>query len=218
MLGFGSPDVRVVVIDSGVTEVLELQGRVDSGVDYYGDFDTSDQADHGTRVASVIAASTNNGVGIAGVAPRVHIVPLRACHGFGTPENFVPVCVEDFVTSALDWALTEAIRGSVHVVNMSIGQDSFNNTWEGYLEDLHNLDVFIAASAGNDGGNSIDYPARSQYVTAVGGIDEDGSRHSESNYGAGLDAVAPYETWRSTRTETPNIPRVPRRQRRSSLA
>ncbi len=103
-------------------------------------------------------------------------------------------CPPPIVSLALNWILTEAIAGRIDVVNMSFagsredGQDYF-------FDALHSLDVRLVASAGNDGASPILYPAREDHVIAVGGVNPNGTRHPDSNYGNDLDVAAPYQTW-----------------------
>src|SRR5262249_15214737 len=75
----GNPRVVIAVVGTGVTPVADLRGVLLPGMDlveWTGD--TTDRNGHGTAVASVAAARTNNGVGIAGVCGRCSVMPVRA--------------------------------------------------------------------------------------------------------------------------------------------
>ncbi len=189
----GAASVRVAVLDTGVNEIPELAGRVNPGTNTlgFGDpADTSDPVGHGTSMAAIIGASIDNGSGIAGVAPHVHIVPVKACES----NSGLFSCLSMFVIPALSWVAGEAQAGRIDVLNMSFG-GSANTAIGYYLGIIRNAGVIVSASAGNSGTALLDYPASSPDVVAVGGTLPDGTRHPQSNYGAGLSVVAPYQTY-----------------------
>lgn len=189
----GLPSVQVAVVDSGVTEIPELSGRIDAGFNALdpGSGDTSDLIGHGTLIASIIAAEKDNSIGIAGVAPGVHIVPVKACFDY----LGVVTCPSPFVADALGWVLNQALDGSVDVVNLSFGQGQDDHSVEYYLSALKEVGVPVAAAAGNGGANGLYFPGRSEHVIGVGGVLPDGSRHPSSNYGTDLDISAPFQTY-----------------------
>jgi len=145
---------------------------------------------HGTGVAGVIGAITDNGQGIAGTA-QVSIMAVRALgsNGEGTSTD---------TAQAIIWAADHGAK----VINLSLG------TNETPIEptDIHlaidhawSKGALIVAAAGNAGVGTLDYPARLPEVVSVAAIDESGQRASFSNYGTGLDLSAP-----GTRIDTLN--------------
>src|SRR2546426_261046 len=137
---------------------------------------------HGTGVAGVIGAITDNGQGIAGTA-QVSIMAVRALgsNGEGTSTD---------TAQAIIWAADHGAK----VINLSLG------TNETPIEptDIHlaidhawSKGALIVAAAGNAGVGTLDYPARLPEVVSVAAIDESGRRASFSNYGTGLDLSAP---------------------------
>src|SRR2546426_3341810 len=137
---------------------------------------------HGTGVAGVIGAITDNGQGIAGTA-QVSIMAVRALgsNGEGTSTD---------TAQAIIWAADHGAK----VINLSLG------TNETPIEptDIHlaidhawSKGALIVAAAGNAGVGTLDYPARLPEVVSVAAIDESGRRASFSNYGPGLDLSAP---------------------------
>jgi hypothetical protein len=190
----GVPSVRVAVLDTGVTPIPELYGRLAPGYDAFFDnsSDTTDLAigtGHGTRVASVLGSVANNGTMIAGVAPNVTIVPVRAC-------NEILECDDLLLEDALRWI---GDHGNIDVVNMSIGGPGVDAGVASYLQELAFDEVILVASSGNAiGGASSDevyFPASDTNVIAVGGTTASGARHPESRWGPEIDVAAPYDAW-----------------------
>src|SRR5438128_9386466 len=145
---------------------------------------------HGTGVAGVIGAITDNGQGIAGTA-QVSVMAVRALgsNGEGTSTD---------TAQAIIWAADHGAK----VINLSLG------TNETPIEptDIHlaidhawSKGALIVAAAGNAGVGRLDYTARLPEVVSVAAIDESGQRASFSNYGTGLDLSAP-----GTRIDTLN--------------
>lgn len=142
----------------------------------------TDNCQHGTKVTGIIAAKTNNGRGISGIAggdscAGVRILPYAMGRHFGL-------------------SLKDAVRKNARTVNMSfhfnneqILNDSLNK-YNSYLQNAFNHGVVLIAAAGNDS-NAVNYPARNPNVMAVGAIDKNNRRASFSCYGPELSVVAP---------------------------
>src|SRR5881296_517359 len=138
---------------------------------------------HGTGVAGVIGAITDNTVEIAGTA-QVSIMAVRALgsNGQGSSTN---------TAQAIIWAADHGAK----VINLSLGT---NETPPVEPSEIHlaidhawSKGALIVAAAGNAGVGTLDYPARLPEVVSVAAIDESGRRASFSNYGPGLDLSAP---------------------------
>lgn len=141
----------------------------------------NDDNSHGTHVTGTIAQSTNNSVGVAGVAFKASIMPIKVLdkNGYGTYAN---------VANGIRWAADQGAK----VINLSLG-GPYSAT---YLQDAvayaYNKGVTVVAAAGNDGASVISYPAAyDAYVIAVGATRYDETLAYYSNYGASLDLVAP---------------------------
>lgn len=116
----GSDAIVVAVIDTGVDPTHpDLVARLLPGYNSSGTGSTTDPTDtngHGTHVTGIIAATTNNGVGVAGVTYQgVKILPIKAG-------------ADAFAIDALVDALTYAERQGVQVVNLSLGSDTTSDT------------------------------------------------------------------------------------------
>ena len=138
---------------------------------------------HGTGVAGVIGAITDNTVEIAGTA-QVSIMAVRALgsNGQGSSTN---------TAQAIIWAADHGAK----VINLSLGT---NETPPVEPSEIHlaidhawSKGALIVAAAGNAGVGTLDYPARLPEVVSVAAIDESGRRASFSNFGPGLDLSAP---------------------------
>ena len=174
--------ITVAVIDTGVSKVPDLKlTKFAKGYDFVNDKDdASDDHGHGTHVAGTIAQSTNNGYGVAGIAYKANIMPLKvlAARGGGT--------IADIAES-----IKFAADNGADVINMSLGGGGASNIMEEAIKYAHNKGVTIIAAAGNENRNSSSYPARYPDVISVSAIDSAGNKAPYSNFGAGVDLSAP---------------------------
>ena len=158
--------VRVAVIDTGVDlDHPDLRGRiarVSNFVEHGEQGFTTDV--HGTAVAGVIAATTNNEVGIVGVAPRAEILALKACWP-KRPGTREAVCDTYTLARAIDFAITQGAQ----ILNFSLGgpHDPLLARLIGAA--LERGIVVVAADAG-DGRRS--FPADLSGVIGVLGVDQ----------------------------------------------
>lgn len=183
-------DVVVAVIDTGVAyrngggfvQAPDLgQTRFVDGWDFVADDAyPDDEHGHGTHVAGTIAQSTNNALGVAGVAPSASIMPLRVLDASGAGGWAA-------IASAIRWA---ADHGA-DVINMSLGGGMRSRTVERAIDYAHDHGVVIVAAAGNSSAGAVEYPARHDHVIAVGAVRYDRELSFYSCYGEGLDVVAP---------------------------
>ena len=191
----GSRSVIVAVVDTGVWWTHnDIQPNMWSNTDgthgydfIAGDSNPMDEdvaggTFHGTGVAGVIAALTDNNRAIAGAA-QVSVMAMRALGSNGEGSSFN-------TSQAIRWA---ADRGA-DVINLSLGT---NDTFGGPTDLQLAIDyawrrgALIIGAAGNSGASSVDFPARLANVVSVAALDESGTRASYSNYGSGLDISAP---------------------------
>jgi len=135
---------------------------------------------HGTAVAGIIGAETNNGIGIAGVAPYIKILNLRAFDPAGYGE-------EDDVAAAILYA----VQMGAKAINMSFGDYSFSYVLRDVIRYAYSQNVVLVASAGNSNSNAPHYPSGYSEVISVGNSTKDDFVASTSNYGSTLDLVAP---------------------------
>lgn len=170
--------MTVAVIDTGVCMSHEdLDGRVlDNGYDFVdNDDDPEDVFGHGCSVAGIIAANIDNGIGIAGFAPNVSILPIRVLgpNGSGSMADVAA-------------GIVYAADNGTDIINLSLGSFVGSQTEKDAVDYAVNKGVTVIASAGNSGGSLPGYPARYDNVVAVGAIDPNGSRSSFSNKGGDI--------------------------------
>jgi type VII secretion-associated serine protease mycosin len=175
-------DVRVAVVDTGVDAGQpDLAGRVLQGHDFVNDdSDAYDDQWHGTWVAAIIAANTNDGVGIAGVSPSARILPVKVLdsYGNGTDAN---------IAAGITWA---ADHGA-DVINLSLAASQESAVIRQAVEYALDHDVVVVAAAGNGGSETPQYPAAYSGVVAVAATDAHGELASFSNHGPWIDIAAP---------------------------
>ncbi len=178
----GQADILVAVVDTGADmNHPDLQNKVLPGWDFVNDDnDPSDDNGHGTHVTGIIAAATNNGVGIAGIGynTRVMAVKVLSSSGAGYYSK-----VAQGITYAADHGariINLSLRGTV---DSSLLKDAVDYAW--------NKGSLIVAAAGNDGSDAPVYPAAYDHVVAVSATDWDDRHWSASNYGDYVDLAAP---------------------------
>lgn len=190
--------VRVAVIDSGVDSTHpQLDGQVLAGWDAVTNADggTLDCVSHGTAVASIIAATAEDGVGFKGLAPGVKIIPIRIAEDDITqdPENATTELAR------LTTAIRKAVDKGADVIDVSVVTYAPDAELESAIQYAISKDVVIVAAVGDqhrtDGqADLIPYPAAYDGVIGVGAIDATGLRETDSQVGSYVDLVAPGDT------------------------
>jgi subtilisin family serine protease len=187
----GNDSMIMAIIDSGVQlNHPDLAGRLVPGWDFVNrDSDPTDDFGHGTMVAGIAAASTNNGRGVAGATWQGKIMPIKVLDSRGQADD------ED-IAAGIRWAVDHG----ANVLNLSLGGPGEGT---GILQEAVNhattRNVVVVAAAGNDGDKSVveatapHYPAACAGVIAVGSTDAAGNHSSFSSYGNWIDVVAPGE-------------------------
>lgn len=155
------------------------------------DNDVTDENFHGTHVAGIIGATGNNAVGVAGVAWNVKLMPIRA--GFRTTAGQGTLQDDDAAA-----ALIYAADNGCQVINMSWGDPSYSPIIGDACDYAYSKGVTLVASAGNDPGPYLSYPAKLSSVIAVGAINKSMNIAGFSSYGIDMELVAPGELVLST--------------------
>jgi len=179
--------VVVAVVDTAIALGHEDLGPTVPGWDAIEDrpFDPAEwetaDADHGTHVATVLAAPRDNGRGGHGAAPGVQVMPVRVLQSNG---GFVSDVVEGIL-----WA----IANDADVINLSLGTALDSGALRAAVAEAEAAGVVVIAASGNNGlaGSPIRYPAALDTVIAVGAVGPDLLRWPQSSLGAYLDVVAP---------------------------
>lgn len=139
-----------------------------------------DGQSHGTHIAGIIAQTTGNRLGGAGVAPEAAIMPIRVLRPdlSGSP-------------TAIAKGLRFAADHGADVANLSIAGRLGDDAVKAAVAYAASKGVTVVASAGNDGRSPVSFPAAYPKVIAVGALSRNRRRANYSNYGKTLDLVAP---------------------------
>lgn len=196
----GNYNVVIAIIDSGIDRGHpEFANRVLSGWDFVNnDSDPNDDVGHGTACAGIAAARGNNGQGVAGVAWEDAILPVKVLNSSnqGTNAN---------IAAGIEYAADFGAK----VLSMSFAGGA-DTTLHLAVDYAHSADCVEVAAAGNANTSPVAYPAGYVHVIAVGALSPcndrktpstcDGETNWGSNYGVGLDLMAP-----GTRIHTTDI-------------
>ncbi len=162
--GSGGLGVKVAVLDTGVYQHRDLDLSLCADTTRKGIRAGCDDGNgHGTHVAGIVSAdSSNDGLGIYGVAPDTSLFAIKVCGSSG-------LCWADDIAEGIYYA---ADKGA-NIISLSLGSDSVSVIIKEALGYAMNKGVLIGAAAGNDGpaDGSIDYPAAHMGMVAVGAID-----------------------------------------------
>lgn len=213
--------VLVAVLDTGIVPHPDLDAHVLPGRDFVtdlaiagdgdgrdadptdpGDWNSATECDpaqpergsswHGTHMAGIVAALTNNGLGVAGIAHDAKVLPLRVlghCGGWSTD-----------IADAILWAAGGAVAGMpanpspVDVVSLSLGgEEPCIAPLQSAIDAANAAGVVVVVSAGNGAGADVSgfAPANCRGVVVVGASDGYGDPAWYSNLGTGLDLMAP---------------------------
>jgi subtilisin family serine protease len=144
------------------------------------DNDPFDEHGHGTFIAGIAAAETDNQIGIAGAAPNIKVLNLRAFDPGGYGE-------EDDVAAAILYAIEMGAK----VINMSFGDSKFSYVLRDVIKYAHKQNIVMVASSGNSASDAAHYPSGFTEVISVGSSTVEDYVSGNSNFGSTLDLVAP---------------------------
>ncbi len=188
------PEVVIAILDSGIFLIHEdLAGRLVDGRDFITPGgNANDTEGHGTHVAGIAAALTNNWLGIAGTASlaNVKLMPVKVLQKVG--EDLVG---DDFkIAQAIIWA----VDNNAHVINMSLGGAASSTVLEKAVGYAYARECVVVASGGNEAldeygrvWNPVIYPAAYDMVVAVAACTSSGARAWYSEYHDYVDIAAP---------------------------
>lgn len=205
----GSTEVTAAVLDTGILPGHpDLQNRLTTGYDFISnperandgggiDPDPTDPGDdvhgfssfHGTHVAGIVAAETDNLAGVAGITWTTRLMPLRVLGvGGGTDADIAQAIRYAAGLSNSSGTLPDR---PVDVINMSFGGAGISQTLGDAVQAARAAGVILAAAAGNDSNSTPSYPASYDGVLSVAAVDLASQRASYSNFGPQIDLTAP---------------------------
>lgn len=204
----GRSDVIVAVVDTGVLlSHPDLQGQLVAGYDFISDITSANDGDgldnnpddpgdnpgsssfHGTHVAGTIAASTNNNVGVAGIAWNAKVMPLRALGVNGGTSYDVMQAV--LFAAGLDNDSGTVPSQVADIANLSLGGDGYSQSEQDAYQQARDAGLIIITAAGNSGTSTPNYPSAYSGVTSVSAVDGRQLLAPYSNYGTWIDVTAP---------------------------
>ena len=190
-IDYNHPELKTRILKNSAEQVNELDddqnGVIDDvyGINFYSvnqsiSGNSADPIGHGTHIAGIIAAQTNNGEGIKGINQNVQIMNLRFLNDRGNGTQ---------LDAAL--AIVHAVDNGAKIINCSWGYYRYNTILKNAINYANKHGVIIVAAAGNDGWNRPHYPAGFDSVIAVGSITNDYMQSYFTNWGNHIDFVAP---------------------------
>jgi thermitase len=177
----GSSQVNIAILDTGVDlDHPDLTNKIISNKNFTTSATVDDVYGHGTHVAGIAAAITNNGVGVAGLGYASTIMNVKVLGDSGSGYY-----------SWIVWGIVWAADNGAEVINMSLGGSSSSSALEDAINYAWSKGVVVVAAAGNSGTTSPSYPAYYANCIAVAATDANDALPSWSNYGGWVDVAAP---------------------------
>jgi len=193
--GTTASNVKVYIIDTGISAHNNFGGRAYWGTNTTGDGRNYDCQGHGTHVAGTVGSST------WGVAKGTRLIAVKVlgCDGSGTNSG---------VIAGVNWAVGNKGTGPA-VANMSLG-GGFSQAVNDAVNSAASKNLIMAVAAGNENQNACNVsPASAASAITVGSTTNTDARSSFSNYGSCVDIFAPgsniTSTWIGSTTATNTI-------------
>ena len=193
----GSGSIYIAILDCGIFDEFsgfvaadqlpghpDLRGKVVAATSFVSSpFGTHDACGHGSHVAGIASAATNNGTGVAGVGWDTRLLNVKVMDDTGTGTSTTLV-------SGISWAVSHSAK----VINMSLGSaGSCPASVQAAIDSAWASGVVLVAAAGNGGGgaNAAEWPARCNHVLSVAATDQNDVRATFSTYGSWVNVAAP---------------------------
>jgi uncharacterized repeat protein (TIGR02543 family) len=182
-LSIGTDTIKIAVIDTGINTAHQdfVGTRFLYGWDFVNNnIVTGDVVGHGTMVSGIIAATTCNTMGIAGICWNCSIMPLQVFQENGLAD-------EADVIDAIYFAADSGCK----VINLSLGGPGGSSAEYAAIQYAWAKGCIIVAAAGNSGDSTLQYPASYNGVISVAAHDSADQHASFSSYNALVDVSAP---------------------------
>jgi serine protease len=181
--------------DADASDPGDWISQADKSNPTFADCDVQDSSWHGTQVAGLIGAATNNGVGMAGVGWGVKILPVRVLGKcFGNDSDII---------AGMRWAAGLSVPGvpdnpnPAKVLNMSLGSTDTtvracsSTNYPAAISEITGAGVTIVVAAGNGTGHAVQPPGNCGGVITVGGVRQIGTKVGYSDLGTEVSLSAP---------------------------
>ncbi len=184
----GSSSIKVAVVDNAVwVDHPDLANKIVLQRDTYYNTNNANppaQGDpfdwsHGTHCAGLVAASSDNNIGVASIGYDVSIIAVKAANNanangiYGYP--------------GIQWAA----NNGANVISMSWGGPGYSATNQNLINTISNMGIVLLASAGNDNVSTPHYPSGYNNVISIASTNSDDQKTDFSNYGTAVDLCAP---------------------------
>ena len=182
----GSKSVDIAIVDTGIKfDHPDLANKITASVNCSfsscSNYQTTDPDGHGTHVAGIAAASTNNFLGIAGLAWEGNLMSVKVLDDLGRGYY-------SWIASGIVWA----VDNGAEVINLSLGGSSPSFVLRDAVKYAWDNGAVVIAASGNNSSTQPIYPAYYSWAIAVGATDSNDNKAGFSNYGAGwVDVAAP---------------------------
>ena len=182
----GTAEIKIAILDTGIDQDhLDLDDKLVGNINFTDSSTVDDLYGHGTHVAGIAAAETNNTQGVAGAGYNSSLLNVKVLNDDG-------VGYYSWIADGIRWATDYGVENDVKVViNMSLGGKRKSSTLEDAVNYAWNKGVVLAAAAGNDGNPSPLYPAKYENCIAVAATDSNDEKASFSQWGDWVDVAAP---------------------------
>jgi thermitase len=177
----GSSDVKIAILDTGIDQNHEdLAAKIVANKNFTSSRSVDDKYGHGTHVAGIAAAITNNRKGVSGVGFNTSLMNVKVLGDNGSGYY-------SWIANGITWAANNGAK----VINMSLGGSSSSTTLKSAVDYAWGKGCVIVAAAGNDNTSAPLYPAYYDNCIAVAATDQNDAKASFSNYGSWVDIAAP---------------------------
>lgn len=184
----GSADIKIAVLDSGVEcSHPDLSGKCFEQINFSSSSSAADFIGHGTHVASIAAANTDNSIGTAGVAWNAQIGSLKVCSEVELmPKYYLADCQDGDLAEAIIYAADQGYQ----VINMSLAGPEDSAIIRNAVEYAWSKGAVLVAGAGNNYDTVIQYPAGYANVISVASTDHYDNLSSFSTFSKDWVSVA----------------------------
>jgi hypothetical protein len=139
-----------------------------------------DDHGHGTHVSGLVAAATNNGVGMASLGYPLQVMEFKVLDSTGSGSD---VTIASAIKAAAD--------AGARVISMSLGGAGYSQTIQNAINYAWQKNAVVVAAAGNSTSSSLFYPGDANHTMAISAVDNTGAIASFSNFGNAIAVAAP---------------------------
>lgn len=176
-----SQDILIAILDTGIDKKHEdLKDKVVAEINFSNSPTVNDVYGHGTHIAGIVAANTNNNLGIAGIAPDVKLMNVKVADDLGFCNSLV-------LAKGIIWAVDNGAK----IINISLAINKPSLALEEAVNYAWDRGVIVIAAAGNLRRLNLTYPAYYPNCLAVASTDANNSLSFWSNHSDWADVAAP---------------------------